>query len=80
AAQFKGEYGLTPKQAARVMRFEHSWDLLRMAPRRLADVAATTGYADQAHMTREWRDLAGYTPVEWRRSEFPFLQDHGDRG
>lgn len=80
AGQFKAEYGLTPKQAARVMRFEHSWDLLRVAPRRLAEVAATTGYADQAHMTREWRELAGYTPAEWRRREFPFLQDHEGRG
>lgn len=80
AGQFKAEYGLTPKQAARVMRFEHSRDLAARSPGRLAEVAAGSGYADQAHMTREWRELAGYTPVEWRRREFPFLQDHQPRG
>ena len=32
--------------------------------------AATNG-----ELTREWRELSGYTPAEWLRSEFPFLQD-----
>lgn len=75
SAQFRAEYGLTPKRAARLMRFEHSRELAARAPGSLSDVAAASGYADQAHMTREWQELAGYTPVEWRRREFPFLQD-----
>ncbi len=27
-------------------------------------------------LTREWRELAGYSPAQWRREELPFLQDH----
>ena len=34
----------------------------------LARVAATCGFADQAHMTREFRTLAGTTPSA-RRDE-----------
>ncbi|MDC0716159.1 helix-turn-helix domain-containing protein [Nannocystis bainbridge] len=33
----------------------------------LATIAATAGFADQAHMTRDIRALTGRTPGEWRR-------------
>ena len=46
--------------------------------RPLAEVAAECGYADQAHLAREWSELAGCSPTTWLREEFPFLQDHGD--
>ena len=31
----------------------------------LAGIAADCGYADQAHMVREFRELAGNSPVGW---------------
>jgi AraC-like DNA-binding protein len=85
--RFTREYGLSPKQAARVMRFERSWLLLRRLERSrrksagrdrpsLAEVAPTCGYYDQAHMAREWNDLAGCPPSAWLAAEeLPFVQD-----
>ena len=75
--RFRREIGLPPKVAARVLRFEQArGELLRPgATPRLADVAATCGYADQAHLTREWRELAGCTPSAWLAEEAPWL--HG---
>jgi AraC-like DNA-binding protein len=51
-------FGYGPKTLQRVLRFQRA---LRLARRggRLADVAAASGYADQAHLARETRRLAG---------------------
>ncbi len=74
AATFAREFGVGPKQAARVLRFERSRSLL-LDGHRAADVAAACGFADQAHLSREWQRLAGYSPRQWMRAEVPFLQD-----
>ncbi len=79
AATFATEFGLGPKQVARLVRFRNARDLLASG-RSFAEVAAETGFADQAHLSRDWRDLAGCTPGEWLRSEFPFLQDQAVTG
>ena len=76
AERFRAELGLTPKAYARVVRFERVVAALREAgERRLAEVAADAGYADQPHLTREVRALAGMTPAALRAREFPDVQD-----
>ena len=74
--RFRSEFGITPKAAVRITRFERSVDAARDPRRRLADVAAECGYADQAHLAREWRDLAGVPPSRWRvEDDLAFVQD-----
>jgi transcriptional regulator GlxA family with amidase domain len=75
--RFTAEYGLGPKAMARVLRFERArWMIVRAAFPSLAAVAAECGYADQAHMTREWQALAGASPTAWLAAEqLPFVQD-----
>lgn len=76
---FRREFGLTPKVAGRVMRFEVANHLLRVSKRPgLAEVAARSGYADQAHLTREWHELAGCTPSTWLAEELSSVQDNAD--
>jgi AraC-like DNA-binding protein len=77
SAQFRDEFGLSPRTVARMARFDHAQRLLRSATAPpLGMVAALAGYADQAHMTREWHDFAGAPPTRWLRGEkFPFVQD-----
>ncbi len=74
--RFRTATGLTPKEAARVARFEATRGLL-LSPRRppLVEVAATCGYADQQHLAREWRALAGCSVGTWLREELPFVHD-----
>lgn len=69
----RDEFGLTPSQLARVARFEHARELLRSGIG-LAEVAARAGYADQPHLTREWRTISGMTPRA-SLDDFPILQD-----
>ncbi len=74
--RFRDALGLTPKQAARVLRFEAACERLARAPGRgLAELALACGYHDQAHLTREWQALAGCTPAQWILRELPFVQD-----
>lgn len=60
---FAAEVGLPPKAMARVLRFRRAVSLLRDG-RPLADIAYACGYADQPHLNRDFRDLAGTTPTE----------------
>jgi AraC-like DNA-binding protein len=75
----RAECGLTPKQLQRIGRFESSRELLRARGGRVAlsSVAAACGYADQAHLAREWRALAGCPPSTWLHEELPFVQATG---
>ena len=57
--------GYGPKTLQRIMRLQQT---LRLAsapvhPGGLAHLAAAAGYADQAHMSREFLDLTGFTPA-----------------
>jgi AraC-like DNA-binding protein len=103
-SRFRAEIGLTPKAAARVIRFSRARHLLvrqltagsaglaglagpasSAGPSgpsgpglggqyRLADLAVTCGYFDQAHLAREFRALAGCPPSQWLAEEFRNVQ------
>ena len=74
--RFLSEFGIAPKAAARVFRFERACRLFLRSPCRAVDVAIASGFHDQAHMVREWHSLAGCTPREWILGQLPFLQDY----
>ena len=72
-ARFTAEYGVGPKHASRIARFERARRLAD-AGRPLAEIAVEAGFADQPHLTREFRSLAGSTPVG-ASEVFRILQD-----
>jgi AraC-like DNA-binding protein len=61
--RFAGEVGLRPKSVARIMRFNHALDAARRSDGDWAGIAAEYGYADQAHLVREFREFAGASPT-----------------
>jgi len=75
ARLFATEFGLRPKETARVARFTRARAAALDGGAGLAGIAAVHGYADQAHLTREWRRLAGCTPTDWRTEMSAFVQD-----
>lgn len=54
-------FGYGPKTLQRILRFQQARRLIA-AGSPLADVAASAGYADQAHLTREVQRLGGRPP------------------
>jgi AraC-like DNA-binding protein len=65
ARRFRDEVGIGPKFLARIARLHRALGVLQPPPRRpttLAEAALAAGYFDEAHMDRDFRELAGVTP------------------
>jgi AraC-like DNA-binding protein len=60
--KFKQQIGVTPHVAARMVRLSTVWRHLD-SDQGWARIAAECGYADQAHLTREFRRFTGTTPA-----------------
>jgi AraC-like DNA-binding protein len=74
--RFSAALGYGPKTFQSVMRFQRLLKTSREkgAEQSLADLAASVGYSDQAHMTREVRRLANLRPTVLLRSTESTLQ------
>ena len=62
--RFRERVGYGPKTFQRIARFQRALGRLGSEGGGLAGAAASAGYADQAHLTRETRRLAGLSPRE----------------
>ena len=58
------EAGLAPKHLARIVRIRYALELLVSAGVPLSAAAASSAFSDQAHMTREFRELLGEPPSQ----------------
>jgi AraC-like DNA-binding protein len=70
---FARNVGIPPRQYLRLLRFQKAFEQMPSAAS-LADHAAAQGFADQAHMARDFREMAGVPATKARRSaRGPFL-------
>jgi len=68
--RFTQAMGYGPKTFARVMRFQYALrQMTQSSSAPLAQVATTAGFADQAHMTRDFYQLSGLLPSELSRDK-----------
>jgi methylphosphotriester-DNA--protein-cysteine methyltransferase len=77
---FDRHVGYGPKMLARVVRFQHAVRLLDAGTAlSWSALAYAAGFADQAHLVREFRALAGLTPGDFaaERRDVGFVQ-YGD--
>jgi AraC-like DNA-binding protein len=63
--QFREDVGLSPKTFSRIVRLQSALRRVRQG-RALTDVALACGFYDQAHMTRDFRELASMSPGAWQ--------------
>jgi AraC-like DNA-binding protein len=90
---FLEEIGVTPKIFCRIVRFNHAKSMIeRNANVDLRQLAYECGYADQPHFTRNFRELFGRTPADFKalmkkaamsfrdqKRDVVFLQDEAAR-
>ncbi len=69
---FAEQVGFGPRLAGRVLRFRRALVAAATAPDAPGvALAVRAGYADQAHLIRDFREFAGTTPREWLRRHTP---------
>lgn len=72
ASCFREHIGITPKAAARQIRFTQAHQrVLTGADQSLSETAATCGYSDQSHLTREFQAFSGCSPQAWQQGVLP---------
>jgi AraC-like DNA-binding protein len=75
--EFLASAGISPKALARIIRFQA---LLKMVGesqlRDWAELALASGYADQPHMVREFREFCGQSPTEQQAVSLGELASH----
>jgi len=74
ATCFQQQIGMTPKAAARRIRFARAHHLLTaLDTYGLSDIATMCGYSDQSHFTREFHLFSGCSPAVYQKAHFPDL-------
>jgi len=65
---FREFVGVSPKWVVRRFRLQEAAELLASSTETVASVAASLGYFDQAHFTKDFKAVVGRTPVEFLTS------------
>jgi AraC-like DNA-binding protein len=78
-AVFRQATGLAPAEWLRLQRFSHALDLACDRSLEWAQIAAASGFADQAHLSNTFRATAGLTPSAWRLRADPATPRHVPR-
>lgn len=65
---FHGALGVGPAAFQRQLRLEYARWLLENSARRITDISLDAGFADTAHLSREFKAAFGRSPREFRRA------------
>jgi len=67
ARSFRKSFGTSAHRYLILKRVEIAKNLLSETNTSLVEIAALTGFSDQAALTRTFADVVGATPAKWRR-------------
>jgi transcriptional regulator GlxA family with amidase domain len=63
----KNTFGVTPHALLMRRRIERAQAMMVQTRETLSQIAYACGFADQAHLSRLFRQMTGATPTRWRR-------------
>ena len=70
---FKEWYGLSPTNLMQLYQFVQATNELHPSPDSLKNIAFNTGYFDQSHFIRTFKDFAEMTPGDYRKNRTELL-------
>jgi len=70
---FNDWFGLPPRHTLRLHQFTDAVKLFHAPSTRLTDIALQSGFYDQPHFIRTFREFAGMTPGEYKKRMAPGL-------
>lgn len=74
--RFNQFIGISPKLFSRVCRFQASLDQIRNNEySKLTDVAFESGYADQSHFIRSFKEFTGFSPEQYQKQSSEVVEN-----
>jgi len=70
ATAFKRSFGESPRTYLVRRRLERAQDMMLTTDHPLSFIALACGFADQAHLSRRFRQSTGGSPSAWRRARY----------
>jgi AraC family transcriptional regulator len=74
---FKCTFGESPHSFVVRRRVELAAEYMLTTDASLSDIALRCGFADQAHLSKHFRQAADQTPAAWRRAHRSHHDEHG---
>ena len=74
---FKCTFGESPHSFVVRRRVELAAQFMLVTDDSLSDIALQCGFADQAHLSKQFRQATGQTPSAWRREQSSYHVEHG---
>lgn len=71
---FGASVGISPHEYVRELRLRRAHDLLLSSNEPVSEIAGLTGFADQSHLTRWFKQRFGESPGSFRRSQRSFAR------
>lgn len=72
-AAFRRSFGESPRSYLMRRRLEHAQEMMLLTDQPLSQIAVACGFADQAHLSRRFRQSTGTSPSAWRRARYQRL-------
>ena len=69
---FREYVGMNPKEYGRIVRFQRALRMMQLGSRDYTGIAYSSGYSDQSHFIRDFRQFSGMTPKKLTEYQTPY--------